>query len=225
MMVCMRSMPPYLRLLWDHFQQGEVKNIQVATGQMWVMCRVYSKFTKNVQKNKNTKAYHKVDLSLKKIRLVSFLQHVQQSPACSFATSWFSYVWVSSEWRLLVGGEFDQFWQTWWFWMTLECLFMENLDQFGWTWWTILSGGSESQSRTRILASHCHQCKKIKNSRFRKILNFFLLETVAGQHHKAKCSLCFLPLIPVQRFRFFWFLIFCNWRFRARIRFLQFLVL
>jgi len=209
MMICMRTMPPYLRLLWDHFQQRGVKNIQVATGQMWVMCRVYSKFTTNVQNNQEHKSLSCSRLIPLKLRLVSFLQPFQPAPACTFATSWFSYVWVSSEWRMnvcLVGREFDQFWWTWWFWMTLECLFLwvENLinldklddsewrlnvcfcgwriwsiltnlmilndacmfvfvdgefDKFGWTWWTILSVGGESQSVTRILASHCHHSK------------------------------------------------------------------
>lgn len=49
----------------------------------------------------------------------------------------------------------------------------------------------------------------------------FLLAMVAEKlHHEAKCSLRLLLDIPVQGFRFFWVLMFSDWRFRERIMFL-----
>lgn len=54
---------------------------------------------------------------------------------------------------------------------------------------------------------------------------FLLLAMRAGQlHNKAKCSLRLLLNILGEEFRFFWVLMFSDWRFRERIMFLQFLM-
>ena len=52
-----------------------------------------------------------------------------------------------------------------------------------------------------------------------------LLAMRAGKlHNKAKCSLRLLLDILGEEFRFFWVLMFSDWRFRERIMFLQFLM-
>jgi len=54
---------------------------------------------------------------------------------------------------------------------------------------------------------------------------FLLLAMRAEQlHNKAKCSLRLLLDILREEFRFFWVLMFSDWRFRERIMFLQFLM-
>jgi len=211
MMVSMRNMPPYLRLLWDHFQQGEVKNIQVVTGRMWVMCRVYNKFTKNVQNNQEHKSLSRSKLTPLKITSCVIFTTCPASTCMHFChflvLLCLSFFWMTLE-CLLVGREFDQFWRTWWFWMKLECLFLWvenliNLDELDELFCLV---AANLNLRLGSSPATVISARRSKIQDLNRTKNIFLHAMVAGQHHKAKCSL----LIPGQRFRFFWVLMFSN---------------